>query len=129
MQRLQDPHHRPGKEALGLQDRAKSPFQSDALLNRDGKMTEIRDLVSEEVKHVRVGDKFLALRRRVGDLLKAVNRRKKSMAGSALLNSLGEFLLGFGEGVLHNLGPAQERSRRSLWVRDTNRNRQVKRPG
>ena len=99
MKRLQDPHHRPGKETLGLQDRAKSPFQSDALLNRDGKMTEIRDLVSEEVKHVRVGDKFLALRRRVGDLLKAVNKRKKSMAGSALLNSLGEFLLGFGEGV------------------------------
>ena len=70
MKRLQDPHHRPGEETLGLQDRAKSPFQSDALLNRDGKMTEIRDLVSEEVKHIRVGDKFLALRRRVGDLLK-----------------------------------------------------------
>ena len=99
MKRLQDPHHRPGEETLGLQDRAKSPFQSDALLNRDGKMTEIRDLVSEEVKHVRVGNKFLALRRRVGDLLKAVDRRKKGMAGSALLNSLGEFLLGFGEGV------------------------------
>ena len=99
MKRLQDPHHRPGEETLGLQDRAKSPFQSDALLNRDGKMTEIRDLVSEEVKHVRVGDQFLALRRRVGDLLKAVDRRKKGMAGSALLNSLGEFLLGFGEGV------------------------------
>ena len=49
MKGLQDPHHRPGKETLRLQDRAKSPFQCDALLNRDGKMTEIRDLVSEEV--------------------------------------------------------------------------------
>ena len=76
MKGLQDPHHRPGKETLRLQDRAKSPFQCDALSNRDGKMTEVRDLVSEEVKHVRVGNKFFALRRRVGDLLKAVNRRE-----------------------------------------------------
>ena len=32
------------------------------------------------------------------------------MAGSALLNPLGELLLGVGERVGHNLGPAQKRS-------------------
>ena len=95
MERLQYPHHQPGEETLGLQDGAKSPFQSGGLLNRDGEMTEVRDLVFEEVKHVRVSDQFLALRRRVGDLLKAVDRGKKGMAGSALLNSLKRISFGF----------------------------------
>ena len=76
MKGLQEPHHRPSKETLRLHYRAKSPFQCDALPNRNGKVTEVRDLVFEEVKHVRVGNKFFALRRRVGDLLKAVNRRE-----------------------------------------------------
>ena len=40
------------------------------------------------------------------------------MAGSALLNSLRELLLGVNERVRHDLRPTQERARGSLWIGD-----------
>ena len=51
------------------------------------------------------------------------------MAGSALLNSLRELLLGVNERVRHDLRPTQERPRGSRWIGDADRGRQVERPG
>ena len=82
-----------------------SPFQGNALLDGNGQMPEVRNLVLQEVQNIRVSSEFLALCRRIRDLLETMERREQGVAGPTLLNSLREFLLSVREGVRHYLGP------------------------
>ena len=76
MKGLQESHHRPGEETMGLHNRPQSPLQGDALLDGNRQMTKVWDLVLEEVQNIRIGSQLLPLGRRIRDLLKMVERRE-----------------------------------------------------
>ena len=76
MKGLQEAHHRPSEETMGFHHRPQSPLQGDALLDGNGQMPKVWDLVLEEVQNIRVSSELLPLGRRIRDLLETVERRE-----------------------------------------------------
>ena len=72
VERLNEPHHRPGEEAMSLHHGSKRPLDRNAFFNGDGQLSEIRDLIPKKVQYVRASLQLFTLGRGVGDPLEPV---------------------------------------------------------